>query len=66
MASDEPEVDDVRDRLTEIQKKHRGRIRWRITRHTAELTIRALEEGGGRKRPKSGKTRRRKRHKRLL
>lgn len=61
--------DDVRDRVEEIQRKHRGRIRWRITRHTAEIAIRAIESEPAPRRARSrvpGKSRRRKRHKRLL
>lgn len=58
----------VEEQLAEIQQRHRGKIRWRITKHTAELAIRALNESGeargaGRR---SGKSRRRKRRKRLL
>ena len=26
-----------------VQRKHRGRIRWSLGRHTAELALRALE-----------------------
>src|SRR5690348_2282191 len=50
-----------------VQRTHRGHIRWGIGRHTAELALRAL--GRPRKklrRPSSSKSRRRKRHKRLL
>jgi hypothetical protein len=50
-----------------VQRKHRGRIRWSLGKHTAEMAIRALDspqrEG---RRPASSKSRRRKRHKRLL
>jgi hypothetical protein len=71
--NDEPEalppedrpLDDVRERVERIQRQHRGKIRWRISKHTAELAIRAL---GSQERvvARSGKSRRRKRHKRLL
>lgn len=62
------EMGAVEERLARIQQQHRGRIRWRITKHTAELAIRALNEpqrerGTWRR---SGKSRRRKRRKRLL
>jgi len=48
-----------------VQQAHRGRIRWGIGKHTAELALRALEPASG-VRPRSSKSRRRKRHKRLL
>ena len=54
--------------VRDVQRAHRGRIRWGIGKHTAELALRALEPA-----PKSPrapgpapKSRRRKRHKRLL
>ena len=64
---DEEHLDDVQQRVEEIQRARRGGIRWRITRHTAELTMRALERADEHPpyRP-SPKSRRRKRHKRLL
>ena len=50
-----------------VQRKHRGRIRWSLGRHTAELALRALESPPrAPRRPPSSKNRRRKRHKRLL
>lgn len=50
-----------------VQSKHRGRIRWSLGRHTAELALRALESPPRpARRPPSSKSRRRKRHKRLL
>ena len=50
-----------------VQRAHRGRIRWGIGRHTAELAIRALEQPKRKlRRPSSSKSRRRKRHKRML
>lgn len=59
--------EEVKDRVAEIQRRHRGKIRWRITKHTAEIAIKAITAHGapGPAR-KSGKSRRRKRHKRLL
>lgn len=61
-------LEQVEERLAKIQQQHRGKIRWRITKHTAELAIRALNEAkperdGSRR---GGKSRRRKRNKRLL
>jgi hypothetical protein len=50
-----------------VQRKHRGRIHWSVGRHTAELALRALDEPQrGAARQPSAKSRRRKRHKRLL
>jgi hypothetical protein len=48
-----------------VQRKARGRIRWSVGKHTAEMALRALETPEPR-RPPSAKSRRRKRHKRLL
>lgn len=50
-----------------VQRRHRGRIKWGIGRHTAELALRALDEPRPvLHRPSSSKARRRKKHKRLL
>ena len=49
-----------------VQRKHRGRIRWSLGKHTAELAIRALEAPERAPHRPSSKSRRRKRHKRLL
>jgi len=50
-----------------VHRKHRGRIRWSLGKHTAELAMRALEAPErGHHRSRSSKSRRRKRHKRLL
>jgi hypothetical protein len=50
-----------------VQSKHRGRIRWSLGRHTAELALRALKSPPTHaRRPPSSKNRRRKRHKRML
>lgn len=58
------EMQAMQGRIADIQARRRGRIRWHITKHTAELAIAALA-GRGRYRP-SAKCRRRKRTKRLL
>jgi hypothetical protein len=50
----------------DVQRKHRGQIRWSVGRHTAELALRALESTPKGEFRRSGKSRRRKRHKRLL
>jgi len=56
--------DEVQRRLAEIQQRKRGRVRWNVSRHTAEIAIEAIT---GPKQPaRSGKSRRRKRKKRLL
>ena len=63
-----PDLDEVRRRLNEIRASKRGRVRWRISKHTAELALQALgapDDASPDRRP-SGKTRRRKRRKRLL
>ena len=63
--SDRPdELEEVQRRVQEIQRRKRGRITWRIGKHTAEMAIGAIEA----KPPvrKGGKQRRRKRSKRLL
>jgi hypothetical protein len=53
--------------VEKVQKAHRGRIRWAIGQHTAELALNALRRPRRKlKRPSSTKSRRRKRHKRML
>jgi hypothetical protein len=51
--------------VEDVQRAHRGRIRWGIGKHTAELALRALEPTS-RIKARSSKSRRRKRHKRML
>jgi hypothetical protein len=58
------EMEAMQSRIQAIQERRRDRIRWHITKHTAELAIAALAERVS-YRP-SGKCRRRKRSKRLL
>jgi hypothetical protein len=58
------DLDEVKRRVEEIQRRKRGRIQWRIGRHTAELAIEAIDAPP--KGPRSSKQRRRKRKKRLL
>jgi hypothetical protein len=66
--TEEPEnLEKVQQRLKEIQIRKRGRVRWNISRHTAEMALDAIlppvrEEEARR----SAKSRRRKRKKRLL
>jgi len=53
--------------VQKVQRSHRGRIKWGIGRHTAELAMKALNEPQAvLKRPSSSKARRRKKRKRLL
>ncbi|HEY4215521.1 MAG TPA: hypothetical protein VGM67_00200 [Gemmatimonadaceae bacterium] len=68
MTKQTPELDQVQQRLAEIQKRKRGGIRWHVSKHTAELAIGALEvpRPSEKSRSGAGKTRRRKRSKRLL
>lgn len=64
MADGPDDLEEVQRRLSEIQRRKRGGIRWTVSRHTAELAIGAIAPP---KQPrKSGKARRRKRRKRLL
>lgn len=60
------EIEKVEERLAEIQQRHRGRIRWHVTKHTAELAIKALSDEPDERARRSSKSRRRKRRKRLL
>ena len=58
------EMEIVKGRIQDVQARRRDRIRWQITKHTAELAIAALAEPRPYRR--SGKHRSRKRAKRLL
>jgi hypothetical protein len=67
--SGEPGLDAVRRRLTEIQETKRDRVRWNVSRKTAEMALVALEDFAPpppKKKLGGGKARRRKRRKRLL
>jgi len=57
----------VRARLEKIQHDKRSRVRWELSRHTAEQALVAISDIV-RREPyrQSAKSRRRKRHKRLL
>jgi hypothetical protein len=65
MTGEPDDLEEVQRRLQDIQRRKRGRIRWQIGKHTAELAIGAIEGREKRDRP-HGKARRRKRRKRLL
>jgi hypothetical protein len=58
---------EVKAVVQNVQRRHRGRIQWGIGKHTAELALRAIDKSRPVLcRPSSSKSRRRKRHKRLL
>jgi hypothetical protein len=59
-------TDEVKARLEAIRAEKRGRIRWHVSHHTAELAIRALEGHVSVSYRPGTKSRRRKRAKRLL
>jgi hypothetical protein len=59
-------TDEIRARLEEIRSEKRNRVRWQISHHTAELALSVIA-GHARVMYRPGnKSRRRKRHKRLL
>ena len=61
-----PRTGEIQARLDAIRHEKRGRISWRISHHTAEIAIKAIE-GHVRVTYRPGaKSRRRKKHKRLL
>ena len=74
MNDDASDLEDVQRKLDEIQSRKRESIRWSMSRHTAERAIEAIESPREQRtptqspsaRPSRGKTRRRKRRKRLL
>lgn len=53
-------------RLNQIRGEKRGRIRWSITHHTAEIAIRVIAGHVAVSYRPGSKSRRRKQHKRLL
>lgn len=59
-------TDEIRIALEEIRKSKRARINWRLTHHTAEIAIRAISGHVTVSYRPGSKSRRRKRHKRLL
>ena len=65
MSDNADDLEEVQRRLADIQRKKRGRIRWHIGKHTAEMAIGALDSPPRSER-KVGKSRRRQRKKRLL
>jgi len=65
MNEDDADLEAVERQLREIRSRKRGRVRWNVSRHTAEVAIDAILP---REKPprRNGKQRRRKRSKRLL
>ncbi|MDE3129084.1 MAG: hypothetical protein KGL38_13830 [Gemmatimonadota bacterium] len=63
----DPDDRAVRERLEAIARERRGRVRWRLSHHTAEQALMAISDVAPRT-PyrRSSKSRRRKRTKRLL
>lgn len=59
-------TDEIRAALQRIQANKRARITWRVTHHTAEIAIRAIAGHVSISYRPGSKSRRRKRHKRLL
>jgi hypothetical protein len=60
------QTDEIKARLEAIKQQKRARITWRLTHHTAEIAIRAIEGHVSFSYQAGSKSRRRKRHKRLL
>jgi hypothetical protein len=56
----------VQERLSELQRRKRRTVRWHMSRDTAERAIAAITDGPHSRPPARGKSRRRKKHKRLL
>ena len=65
-AGEPPELPDVAERLNELQRRKRKTMRWHMSRDTAERAIAAITDNARRLRSGRGKSRRRKRQKRLL
>jgi hypothetical protein len=60
------ELGAVAERLSELQRRKRGTVRWHMSRDTAERAIAAIIDGPHQRPTTGSKSRRRKRHKRLL
>jgi hypothetical protein len=58
--------EDVRDRLADIRREKQERVRWDMSPHTAERAMEAIKVEEPLSRFSMSKSRRRKRHKRLL
>jgi len=66
MSDSADDLEEVQRRLKDIQRSKRGRIQWKIGKHTAEMAIGAIEERPPKSERKNGKSRRRQKKKRLL
>jgi hypothetical protein len=70
MSDDRPDVEQVQQKLDEIQRRKRGGVRWKMSRNTMERAIEAIGAADPASpqlpRPNTSKSRRRKRRKRLL
>lgn len=65
-AGEPPELPAVAERLNELQRRKRTTMRWHMSRDTAERAIAAITDNARQLRSGRGKSRRRKRQKRLL
>jgi hypothetical protein len=63
--ADPADLPAVTERLSELQRQRRETVRWQMSRDTAERAIAAITRQP-RQKIGAGKSRRRKRHKRLL
>lgn len=61
-----PDLPAVAERLSELQRRKRKTVRWQMSRDTAERAIAAITKAAPTFASGRGKSRRRKRHKRLL
>jgi hypothetical protein len=59
-------TDEIRVQIEKIRQSKRARINWKLTHHTAEIAIRAISGHVSIMYRPGSKSRRRKRHKRLL
>jgi hypothetical protein len=59
-------TDEIKARLEAIRNEKRGRMRWRLSHHTAEIAIQAIAGHVTISYRPGSKSRRRKKHKRLL
>lgn len=59
-------TDEIRIAIDQIRQSKRARINWRLSHHTAEIAIRAIAGHVTLSYRPGSKSRRRKRHKRML
>lgn len=60
------DLTEVQARIDSVRRRKRGTMRWKMSRTTAERAIAAIADAPERFLGGKGKSRRRKRHKRLL